>query len=68
MQWQGTPLIIPLIMVIAIGAALTTYVWRHRRTPAARTIVLALLAGCGYLLSYMLQLSSIDLLAKIIWH
>ncbi len=66
--WQETPYTMPQIWLV--GATVTSalfMLWRRRDVPAARTGALLLIAGAIWVLCYALELSSVDLPAKVLW-
>ena len=66
-MWQKTPYTTPLLVTVAIGVVLASYIWRRHRVPAARTAVIVLLAGTGWVLLNVLELGSTNLETKMFW-
>lgn len=67
MLYQKTIYIILLIAAAVIGIVSSTYIMRHRHTPAGKTLALGLSAGTGYIVIRTLQLVSTDISTKIFW-
>jgi PAS domain S-box-containing protein len=67
MYWQFTIYVIPLIVAVAISAALGYYAWRRRPAPGAAPLAWLMLAVTVYSLGYALELVSADLPSKLFW-
>jgi PAS domain S-box-containing protein len=66
-MWQKTPYTTPLLVTVAIGVVLAFYIWQRHRETAARTAVIVLLAGTGWILLNVFELGSTNLETKIFW-
>jgi len=67
MHWQNTPLAIPLVATATVAFVLAFFAWHQRRLPIAMPFAALMLAGGGWTLGYALELSSVDLGAKVLW-
>lgn len=67
MHWQNTPLSIPLVATATVAFVLAFFAWHHRRLPMMASFAALMLAGGGWTLGYALELSSVDLGAKVFW-
>jgi len=68
MELQGIPYVIPLIVVVAASIVSTVYILQRHRTPEAKTLVMILLAGGGWIVSRILALLSATEQAKTFWN
>jgi PAS domain S-box-containing protein len=68
MTWQWTPYTILLIVAAVTSVTSALYVWRRRPVPGSRTLVLIALAGAEWLVTYVLELRSVDPLTKDLWN
>lgn len=68
MKWQETPYTVPLIVAGATSAISALYMlWRHRRLLGARTAALIMMTAAEWMLTYALELASVDLPTKVFW-
>jgi PAS domain S-box-containing protein len=66
--WQWTPYTLPLLAAAASSILLALHIVRRRSNDArSRTGALLLVASAVWTLGYALELSSVDLSAKILW-
>jgi PAS domain S-box-containing protein len=67
MAWQFTPYVLPVVAAAVLCGGVALYAWRYRPLPGV-----AFLAGMMFIialwsLAYTLELSSVDLPAKLFW-
>ena len=67
MYWQFTPYVFPVILAVAISAALAIFALRRRPTPGATSFSLLMFAVAEWALGYALELVSPGLPAKLFW-
>ena len=67
MHWQFTPYVLPVIVSVAIPAALARTAWRRRAAPGAVSFCLLMLAVAQWSLAYALELVSPDLQTALFW-
>ncbi len=67
MNWQYTPYLLPLLIVTLVLAGLAACAWQRRTALGAAIFFLLMLAVAEWSLSYILEIASVDLPAKIVW-
>jgi diguanylate cyclase (GGDEF)-like protein/PAS domain S-box-containing protein len=66
MHWQFEPILIPLLAAAAICGSLVVFAWRRRSGRGALPFILLMAALTQWTLSYILELSSVDLPIKLL--
>jgi PAS domain S-box-containing protein len=67
LHWHYTPLVVPLILTTAILIVITRTVWNRKSAPGSKVLAMVLLLIVIWTLGYALQLSSVDIPAKLVW-
>jgi PAS domain S-box-containing protein len=67
MGWQLTPYALGLLLAATISLLAGLGLWQRRRNPRSRTGAVLLLASALWMTGNALELTSIDLAAKIVW-
>ncbi len=67
MDWQYTPYVFPLILVVAFSLGVAFFAYRRRPAPGAVPLTVLMLAVGWWALAYALRLTSADLETKIVW-
>jgi hypothetical protein len=67
-MWQSSPALILLLILSGIGTfMLAIYLFQKRRMPEAKTLWILMAAAAFWCFTYMLELGSTDLAAKLFW-
>ncbi|KAA3660954.1 MAG: PAS domain S-box protein [Chloroflexi bacterium] len=65
-MFQNTPYTIPFFLAAVASLGMTIYIWRRMGGSSVKISMLLLLAGAGWVFSYMLEIAFIDINAKIL--
>ena len=67
MVWLGALYTVLLVVAAAAPVVLSIYIWLHHRTPAVKTLILALLGGSGWIVCCTLALVSSSKESGVFW-
>ena len=67
MVWLGALYTVALVVAAAAPVGLSVYIWQHHRTPAVKTLTVALLGGSGWIVCCTLALVSSSKESGVFW-